>query len=130
MYIMEHELYQEHEQILQDVLNERNRQNIKFGSNRNHHPFLWNTILSEEVGEAAEASLDIEFKGASIDNYRKELVEIAAVAIAAIQDLDTHGRYVIAKKKCEDCTDLNMCQWCINDIEVVTLENHDSRAKI
>ncbi|WP_313214126.1 hypothetical protein [Soonwooa sp.] len=96
---MNHELYQEHYKIIEDVLNERKRQNDKFGTARNQHPFLWNTILVEEVGEAAKESLDIYFKTDQLDKdnalkkYRKELIEVAAVAIATIQDLDNNGIY-------------------------------------
>lgn len=91
---MNHNLYPEHSAILNDVLNERQRQNEKFGADRNQHPFLWNTILGEEVGEVAKGSLDIYFgdnPAAAMENYRKELIEVAAVAIAAIQDLDNNG---------------------------------------
>lgn len=94
---MDHELFEEHSVILNDVLNERQRQNDKFGANRTHHPFLWNTILSEEVGEAAQESLDMCFgkdPKEAIIKYRKELIEVAAVAIATIQDLDNnHFKY-------------------------------------
>lgn len=91
---MNHELFSEHSEILFDVLNERQRQNNKFGPQRNQHPFLWNTILQEEVGEAAKESLDMFFSDNPEDallKYRKELIEVAAVAIATIQDLDLNG---------------------------------------
>ncbi|WP_288373978.1 MazG-like family protein [uncultured Chryseobacterium sp.] len=91
---MEHELFNEHSEILFDVLNERKRQNDKFGANRTQHPFLWNTILTEEVGEAAKETLDIYFSGnpkEALKKYRKELIEVAAVAIATIQDIDNNG---------------------------------------
>lgn len=90
---MDHKLFSEHQQILIDVLDERQRQDDKFGIQRSQHPFLWNTILVEEVGEVAEASLDVEFSNHDITHYRKELVEVAAVAIAAILDLDLHGKF-------------------------------------
>jgi len=93
---MNHNLFSEHREILFDVLNERQRQNDKFGANRHQHPFLWNTILSEEVGESAKDSLDIYFSDKpeeALSKYRKELVEVAAVAIAIIQDIDNNGIY-------------------------------------
>ena len=89
-----HGLYDEHSQIISDVLNERQRQNKKFGANRTQHPFLWNTILQEEVGEAAKDSLDMYFSEKpeeALKRYRKELIEVASVAIATIQDLDNNG---------------------------------------
>lgn len=91
---MIHELFGEHSEILFDVLNERKRQNDKFGANRTQHPFLWNTILVEEVGEASKDSLDMYFGDnpeEALNRYRKELIEVAAVAIATIQDLDNNG---------------------------------------
>ena len=91
-----HELYNDHSEILFDVLNERKRQDEKFGANRHQHPFLWNTILTEEVGEAAKDSLDIYFSDNPLEamaRYRKELIEVAAVAIAIIQDIDNNGYY-------------------------------------
>lgn len=91
---MIHELLEEHSDILYDVLNERQRQNNKFGANRTQHPFLWNTILVEEVGEASKDSLDMYFSDnpdEALKRYRKELIEVAAVAIATIQDLDNNG---------------------------------------
>lgn len=92
---MEHKLLPLHAHILIDVLNERNRQDNKFGPQRHQHPFLWNTILTEEVGEVAKASLEAEYSNAPISDYRQELVEVAAVAIAAILDLDTNGKYTM-----------------------------------
>lgn len=92
--IINHELFEEHSKIIFDALNERIRQNNKFGANRTQHPFLWNTILVEEVGEAAKESLDMYFSehpNGALEKYRKELIEVAAVAIAAIQDLDNNG---------------------------------------
>jgi transcriptional regulator with XRE-family HTH domain len=88
---LDHHLFPEHQDILVDVLNERQRQNTKFGANRLQHPFVWQVILGEEVGEVAKASLEWEFGSKTLTHYRKELVEVSAVAIAAILDLDIHG---------------------------------------
>ena len=91
---MKHNLFPEHSEIIFDILNERQRQNDKFGSNRTQHPFLWNTILVEEVGEASKDSLDIYFSDnpqEALIRYRKELIEVASVAIATIQDIDNNG---------------------------------------
>lgn len=90
---MNHALFEEHSEILFDVLNERNRQDVKFGPDRHQHPFLWNTILGEEVGEVNKASLEMYFGTENPDNYRKELIEVAAVAIAAVLDYDKNGLY-------------------------------------
>jgi NTP pyrophosphatase (non-canonical NTP hydrolase) len=70
------------EKIVADVLAERARQDLKWGVC--HHPSqMWLTILAEEVGEVAKAILLKDTK-----NYREELVQVAAVALAAIESLD------------------------------------------
>ena len=92
--IINHELFSEHSKIILDSLNERLRQNNKFGANRTQHPFLWNTILVEEVGEASKDSLDMYFSDnpdEALKRYRKELIEVASVAMAIVQDLDDNG---------------------------------------
>lgn len=68
------------EDILQAIREERVRQDEKFGSQRTHTPEKWLTILVEEVGEVAEAILGEEDK-----NYPVELVQVAAVAVVALE---------------------------------------------
>jgi len=69
-------------EILQKVANERIRQDTKWGV-QNHGPFVWLAILLEEVGEAAKAALE----GSSF-KYQDELIEVAAVAVAAVESLN------------------------------------------
>lgn len=74
------------------VRRERERQDAKWGE-QNHEPFLWMTILGEEFGEACKAALEATFNGeklpdACLSEYRVELVQTAAVAVAAIESLD------------------------------------------
>ncbi|CDH19935.1 MazG-like family protein [Xenorhabdus bovienii] len=71
-----------------DVINEMNRQDEKWGADRNHHPFIWNAILNEEVGEFAQAILHDEFGGEHAETAREELVQIAAVALQIIEMYD------------------------------------------
>lgn len=73
--------------VLDRVRQERERQDAKWGE-QNHDPFLWLTILTEEVGEAAQAALKARFSGQSIDAYRDELIQVAAVAVAAMESLE------------------------------------------
>jgi NTP pyrophosphatase (non-canonical NTP hydrolase) len=77
--------------VLAEVLEERKKQNRKWGE-QNHHPFAWLAILGEEVGEANKAALETHFKypGADADfsNYREELIQCAAVAVAMVESLD------------------------------------------
>lgn len=77
--------------VVQEVMLERYKQHEKWGP-QNHSPAEWLMILGEEVGEANKAALETHFsyKGATRNfaEYRKELVQVAAVAIAMIESLD------------------------------------------
>jgi NTP pyrophosphatase (non-canonical NTP hydrolase) len=71
--------------VIKDILIERYVQDTKYGSQpQNWKPTTWLAILSEELGEVARAIIQHDK-----DTYRKELIQLAAVAIAAIEDLDT-----------------------------------------
>ena len=70
--------------VLDEVALERQRQEDKWGQ-QNHEPFKWMTILMEEVGEAAKDALENK------STYRDELVQAAAVAVAAIEGYDRNG---------------------------------------
>ena len=71
-----------------DVLREQNRQLDKWGL-QNHHPHQYLTILTEEVGEVAEAILKTEGEGNTMtwDDVIKELVEVQAVAQSMIESI-------------------------------------------
>lgn len=73
--------------VLNEVLKERTAQDTKWGE-QNHDPFLYLTILMEEVGEAAKDALQTKFGGSDLTKLRKELVQCAAVAVAAVECLD------------------------------------------
>lgn len=68
--------------VLMQVLDERIKQERKWGP-QNHDPLKWNAILGEEFGEVSKAILEKD-----MNNYREELIQVAAVAIAAIESLD------------------------------------------
>lgn len=55
---------------------------ISNGGEQNHHPYKWLSILGEEVGECHKAILE-----GSLLNYRDELIQVAAVAVAMIESL-------------------------------------------
>lgn len=81
--------------ILEEVLDERDRQDTKWGK-QDHDPAWWMTILGEEFGEACEAALQASFGGDDgpdrpWSDYREELIQIAAVAVAAAECLDRSG---------------------------------------
>lgn len=60
---------------------ERQRQDNKWGE-QSHHPGMWMMILSEEVGEAAKAALE-----GNNEQWQTELIQVAAVAVAALEAL-------------------------------------------
>lgn len=68
--------------IVQGVAKERQRQDQKFGlMPRNLTPDCWLTVLTEEIGEVFEASQNNDQ-----DGYENELIQVAAVAVAALED--------------------------------------------
>jgi len=82
--------------VLKDVIKERQRQDDKWGE-QNHNPFKYFAILIEEVGEVGRALCDgIDFKRKKVEfedhkhyqNYRDELIQVAAVAVAMVECLD------------------------------------------
>lgn len=81
------EEYERRQAVLEEVSEERTFQDSKWGL-QNHVPYVWLAILTEEVGEVAQEILRSDFAGKSLSAYRAELVQVAAVAVAAIQNLD------------------------------------------
>lgn len=64
---------------LQDIMEERSRQDRKWGL-QNHHDLYWLAILMEEVGEAAKSIIEKKQQDAE-----KELVQCAAVLVAWLE---------------------------------------------
>ena len=99
-------------EILKEIEKERQKQNAKWGE-QNHMPIEWIAILTEEVGEVSKEALDHHFKNPyfdaqgnkepvldndvvqhiRLDKYRKELIQVAAVAVAMIECLDRNRFY-------------------------------------
>ena len=80
------------ERAMLDVLAERERQDAKWGE-QNHDPFTWLAILGEEYGECCKEALEMKFANVEdpsgyLANFRSELVQTAAVALAIIECLD------------------------------------------
>ncbi len=68
--------------ILDQIYLERENQDKKWGPQ--HHSLEgWYTILGEEVGEVAMAILESWHT-----NVREELIQVAAVCVAMIEDID------------------------------------------
>jgi hypothetical protein len=78
------------------IESERDKQDEKWGI-QNHEPQYWTGILGEEFGEYCQAVTETVFDNSVIDaedavkggtqNIIKELVQVAAVAVAAIECL-------------------------------------------
>ena len=73
------------EDILQKIIEERKRQDDKWGE-QNHEAYKWLAILGEEVGEVNKAVLENDQK-----NIREELIQIAATAVAMYESLERNG---------------------------------------
>lgn len=77
--------------VLLEVLEERRRQEKKWGQ-QNHGAGYWALVLGEEVGEACKSALD-NFTGETEDaqTVRRELIQVAAVAVNWIEAIDRDG---------------------------------------
>lgn len=83
--------------VLRDVEMERVRQDEKWGQ-QDHSPSGWLVVLMEEVGEAAQ-QVAMGFvdplpeprealRRTHVRHLRRELIQVAAVAVAAVESLD------------------------------------------
>jgi NTP pyrophosphatase (non-canonical NTP hydrolase) len=72
---------------LRVIGDERRRQVALWGAQR-HQPAMWLAILTEEVGEVAKEIAEGRIGPFNNENYRTELIHVAAVAAAAIECLD------------------------------------------
>lgn len=82
--------------VLNEVFSERFRQDAMWGE-QNHSPTEWASILGEEVGEVSRAINEITFnhpgyREKARQDYRRELVEVAAVAVAMVESLDRNRK--------------------------------------
>ncbi len=75
-----------------DILTRRIDQKVKWGKIDSHHPVIWVGILSKQLGQVADSALDIEFSANNPSEFkmqlRHQLVDVAAVALAAIEQID------------------------------------------
>lgn len=89
--------------VLDEVFKERERQDLKWGQ-QNHSVPEYLMILGEEVDEANKEALeeyfaekgpqpsDSEPHAADYTEYRKELIQIAAVAVSMVECLDRNWK--------------------------------------
>lgn len=68
--------------IQEMIVEERLKQDIKWGPARTMNPFKWAAILTEEVGEVSSACLEQDD-----ENLKEELIQVAAVALAWLERL-------------------------------------------
>ena len=68
--------------VMSHVRRERERQDEKWGDQSDHPAWIWNAILGEEVGEVSEELLEYKFGDHDMDDVYKELIQVAAVAMA------------------------------------------------
>lgn len=76
--------------VIMDVAMERIRQDMKWGIQR-HHYGTWLAILTEEVGETAQAIQKkiglASSKESDASNLYEELIHVAAVAVAIAEQV-------------------------------------------
>lgn len=74
---------------VQDVLDERARQDAKWGV-QDHLALCWLAILAEEFGEFAKHANEDYWRPSNCDRYamRQEAVQVAAVALAIVECMD------------------------------------------
>lgn len=82
------------DEILRAILVERRRQDTLYGERNDHPPERWLVILMEEVGEVSNAVLEKD-----LEAYYNEFVQVAAVAIAALESLRVQSTLNEIKKK-------------------------------
>lgn len=79
--------------ILGEIVLERQRQNKKFGV-QDHTPYKWLSIIGEEYGESCEAALELDHTKSvteflsKAELLRDELLQVAASAVAAIENIE------------------------------------------
>ena len=75
------------ELAINDIRDERVRQDLKFGI-QNHSDPYWLAILTEEIGKAAEDVVKIPAGLSTTSHLRKELIQVAAVTLAWVEAMD------------------------------------------
>jgi len=79
--------------LLADTKDELERQFGKWGV-QSHAQAHWYAILGEEFGEVGKAICEIALSNTTdltTENLREELIQVAAVALAAVESLDRTG---------------------------------------
>lgn len=91
--------------VLNEVAAERDRQDAKWGE-QNHDLPVWITVLAEEIGEAAQEVLAARAgERPAMLRCRAELVQVAAVAVAAIEYIDRSTTRRCDAPSCPHCAE-------------------------
>ena len=72
------------EKAIKKIVEERKKQDKKWGE-QNHHPIYWLGILTEELGEVSKEIIDHPKGDIRGEEYEEELIQLAAVAVAALE---------------------------------------------
>ena len=81
------------EEVFDRIRQERFKQDEKWGPQRDHSLNDWMTILGEEFGETCQEALRVHFGGVDHGDFIKEMIQVAAVAVATLENL----HYTIAR---------------------------------
>jgi len=80
--------------VMTDIIEERRRQDSKWGVQDND-PVVWLSILGEEFGELAQAINETLFDNGPLErlkggiaNIRREAIQVAAVAMSLVENID------------------------------------------
>ena len=76
------------ENVMRQVLDERNRQDEKWGPQDGLTFVEWLAIEMEELGEAAQEVNEYHFRAGNIYQLREELVQAAAVLVAWLEQVN------------------------------------------
>jgi NTP pyrophosphatase (non-canonical NTP hydrolase) len=72
--------------VLDLIIEERERQDEKWGKDNPHSDFVWLAILVEEIGEVSNEMLSpVELMHSN--GLKKELTQVAAVVVAWLEDM-------------------------------------------
>jgi NTP pyrophosphatase (non-canonical NTP hydrolase) len=73
--------------IYQSIRDERTQQDAKWGE-QNHDDMTWLAILTEEIGEVAQAALHDRFGGRAAGTLPDELIQAAAAVVAWLECIE------------------------------------------
>ncbi|EGQ8014064.1 hypothetical protein HFM15_002349 [Vibrio cholerae] len=82
--------------VIEQVIAEMVFQDLKWGESRTLNNHVWDSILSEEVGEVSEGRFSMECSKFTLEQQteklRAELIQVAAVSIQWIEALDRENQ--------------------------------------